>query len=62
MLSTMIVKYYMDPAESYSFAVISISIRLNFPHYTSLSITVSMICILMVPIDVFVTSHPNELF
>lgn len=47
-LSRMIVKYYIDPAESYSFAVISISV----------SFTVSMICLLMVPIDVFVTSHP----
>ncbi|CAD8145881.1 unnamed protein product [Paramecium octaurelia] len=49
-LSRIIVKYYIDPAESYNFAINSIC----------LSFTVSMICILMVPIDVFVTSHPND--
>ena len=50
-MARLIIRYYIDPAETYNFAVISICV----------SFTVSMICILMVPIDVFVTSHPNDL-
>ena len=61
-LSRIIIIYYIDPAESYSFAVISMSIRYSISLYINInkkiSFSVSMICLLMVPIDVFVTSHP----
>jgi LMBR1 domain-containing protein 1 len=50
--SIILVKYYVDPSESYLLATIVISV----------SITLTLLNVLMIPIDILVISRPNYSF
>ena len=50
LLSKLITNYYIDPSESYGLAII----------ITVFSLTISLLCVLLIPIDIFLVSRMDQ--